>query len=68
VIKTLIAILLASTIWITVNSEKDLLIGVFIAVTLGIAYFTWQKKATQLSAWLKLLLAVGLLLLAYSAT
>ena len=68
VIKTLIAILLASTIWITVNSEKDLLIGLFIAVTLGIAYFTWQKKATLLSAWLKLLLAVGLLLLAYSAT
>ena len=61
-ITALVTILIFSAGWININSGLDMTLGLFTGVTLSIAYFTWKKKATQVSAWLKLLLAVGLLL------
>ena len=61
-ITALVAILIFSAGWININSGLDVTIGLFTGVTLSIAYFTWKKKPTQVSAWLKLLLAAGLLL------
>ena len=61
-ITALVAILIFSAGWIIINSGLDVTIGLFTGVTLSIAYFTWKKKPTQVSAWLKLLLAAGLLL------
>ena len=61
-INVLITILIFSVGWINVNTKLDVAIGLFTGVTLIIAYFTLKKKATQVSAWLKLLLAAGLLL------
>jgi len=61
-ITALVTILIFSVIWINISTELDVTIGLFTGVTLSIAYFTWKKKATQVSAWLKLLLAAGLLL------
>jgi len=34
--------------------------GIFLGIYLNILRFSWMKKVTQLSAWLKLLLAAGL--------
>ena len=61
-ITALVAILIFSAGWININSGLNVTIGLFTGVTLSIAYFTWKKKPTQVSAWLKLLLAAGLLL------
>ncbi|PCJ80442.1 MAG: hypothetical protein COA49_08185 [Bacteroidetes bacterium] len=61
-IRTLILVLFISTLWMIFNSDKDIYITLFTGITCVIVYFAWKKKATQLSAWLKLLLAVGLLL------
>ena len=61
-ITALVTMLIFSVVWINISTELDVTIGLFTGVTLSIAYFTWNKKATQVSAWLKLLLAVGLLL------
>ena len=61
-ITALVTILIFSVGWININSEINLFLGFFTGVTLAIANYTWKKKATQVSAWLKLLLAVGLLL------
>ena len=60
-ITALVTILIFSVIWINISTELDVTVGLFTGVTLSIAYFTWKKKATQVSAWLKLLLAAGLL-------
>jgi 4-hydroxybenzoate polyprenyltransferase len=61
-ITALVTILILSVGWININSEFNVFLGFFTGVTLAIANYTWKKKATQVSAWLKLLLAVGLLL------
>jgi len=61
-ITALVAITIFSAGWININSGLNVTIGLFTGVTLSIAYFTWKKKPTQVSAWLKLLLAAGLLL------
>jgi 4-hydroxybenzoate polyprenyltransferase len=61
-ITALVTILLFSVGWMHISTGLDVTIGLFTGVTLSIAYFTWKKKATQVSAWLKLLLAAGLLL------
>ena len=34
--------------------------GIFLGIYLNILRWAWKKKVTQLSAWLKLLLAAGL--------
>jgi hypothetical protein len=34
--------------------------GIFLGIYLNILRLAWKKKVTQLSAWLKLLLAAGL--------
>ena len=61
-ITALVTMLIFSVVWINISTELDVTVGLFTGVTLSIAYFTWKKKATQVSAWLKLLLAAGLLL------
>ncbi len=67
-VSALTLILIGSVVWINFSSEFNITKGLFGGITLVITYFTWQKKATQLSAWLKLLLAAGLLLCYVNST
>lgn len=62
VISVLVLAIIGITVWIHTGRELDVSLSIFSVITIIITYFTWQKKATQLSAWLKLLLAAGLLL------
>jgi len=62
VISVLVLAIIGITVWIHSGRELDVSLSIFSVITIIITYFTWQRKATQLSAWLKLLLAAGLLL------
>mgnify|MGYP000353581484 CR=1 FL=1 len=59
-INTLLIVLTLIVFYMQYEVGFGILQGIFLGIYLNILRFSWKKKVTQLSAWLKLLLAAGL--------